>query len=978
MHTFSGHIGAVRSLAWSRDDAFLYSAAHDGAVYRWSLTTGTRSDEVPHVVKQCQYTAVVVDEKDPRVVVAAGSDGKVRELVAGEETAVVHLAPGVCVTAMALAKDNTRLFAGTNIGSVLAYPWPLSSSKGVVESFAHAEAVSHMSITEDNEHLVTSSDDGSICVFRIGALSSVVAVSGESSGVIDTALVLADTSTSDADALKQPEKKRAAVAFTDAVLIARDDLEERHAALTELHQRFEQVKADVEFALHRKENEWIDRLRIVKNECEALVVQERVRYEELETRHQQASRKHTEELAQKAAGHATLTQELENQYEHKLAQEVARYDALSETLELTRQRCEALLESQDSQHRGTLHGERKAAYARAKEQNEVIRRLHDDLTHNHVKFEEVLHQEETEYEHELASVRAAFETQLERERQNTAVKEGHVSATNKKLESLQKKLQELKASSLARDVLFATERAKTTKLEATLAHYEQHFETCAFSLADKDKAIHGLTSSNRVLENFRSVLHHRIDHLEVAKAPIEAHMHGLEAHIAEMQTELFDEFRAKAAVGKDVASKDAKIKMLHHEVKRLRQSTLQKEYAVSEMTRELTRLAQLTNLKDMEAAVKDAYRTFVIGELVHKKPPRATTVLRTNDSGSSDHNDNSSNTQTTNKLTVTAQSLSDWGGSPLKRGGGASPLPRATTAPSPMKVATTSKPAHGFEQRRGSGLVSSTPTNRSSSHATDDALGYDCKQAVDESVKQLEYMSRTVQTLRTALENTKIKADRVRRDSVAEGSVLIDECNKLRKENKRLHFKMRELEHALGASTGGLRSPPVSGSTAAARASTPTGTNNELSTSFSCPELLVPLQLSPECDAAQDASNARGKLLLPLSITPFSKPPRARAGSSSSLRSPLSTRNGSTTSGLRSRPSHNNNVLPFARLELEREKRSGCVMKNDSMAQLVERQHKEIERLQSRVQLLLADAEDSSGSFTIIDAMFVPRLASYD
>ncbi|TYZ66450.1 hypothetical protein PybrP1_010698, partial [[Pythium] brassicae (nom. inval.)] len=962
VHTFAGHIGAVRCLAWSKDDAFLYSAAHDGAVYRWSIATGGRSDEMQHVVKQCQYTALVVDEKDPRVVVAAGSDGKVRELVAGEEATVVDLAPGVCVTAMALAKDNKRLFAGTNIGSVLAYPWPLSS-KGVVESFEHAEAVSHMSVTEDNESLVTSSDDGSICVFRISSSLAVASGGGSGaesgSGASDATLVLADCNAS-AELLKQQEKKRVAVAFMDTVLIARDDLEERHAALAELRQRFEQVKADVEFALHRKENEWIDRLRVVKDECEALVVQERVRYEELEARHQQAGRKHAEELTQKEVGHATLTQELENQYERKLAQEVARYDALSETLEQTRQQCAALLESQDSQHRGALHGERKASYARTKEQNEVIRRLHDDLKYNHVKFEEVLHQEETEYEQELGTVRAEYERQLALERQNTAIKQGQVSASNTKLESLKKKIQELKASSHARDVLFATERAKTAKLEATLSHYEKHFETCTVSLADKDKAIQGLKSSNRVLENFRSVLHHRIDNLEVEKAPMQAHLHGLEAHIAEMQTELFDEFKAKAAAGKDGANKDAKIKMLLHEVKMLRQSTLKKEYAVSEMTRELTRLAQITNLKDMEAAVKDAYKAFVVGELVHKKPPRAVALLvtpsRADEGG---RGDSSHDSRSVSKLHTVAQAPSEWG-SPATRGGAASSLSRATTAPSPVKGAISKHetPQHGLQQRRG-GLASSSttaPARDSNSNAADEALGYDCKQAVDESVKQMEYMSRTVQTLRNALESTKIKADRVRRDAVAEGSVLIDECNKLRKENKRLHSKIRELEHAIGSSTGGLRSPPLPGNSNGSTGGGAGTPMKELQTSLSCPELLEPLQLSPECGSAHEPNSAGVKLLLPLSTTPLRKPGK-QPGPSPLPRSPLPR---GTTSALSSRHGGaGNNVLPFARLQLEREKRSGHATKIDGMAQLVERQRKEIQRLQNQVQLLLAE-EDSS------------------
>lgn len=885
-----------------------------------------------HVVKQCQYAALVVDEKDAKVVVAGGSDGKIREITAGEETKTIDLAPGICITSMTLTKDSKRLFAGTNIGSILVYPWPLSN-RSVTECFGHSEAITYMCATEDNENLITCSEDGSIGIFKLNSFmptSSFGNLLSQSDGVVDA--FQAESSSTSSELIKQQEKKKAMVAFTDSILIAREDLEEREAALVELRQCYEQVKADVGFALHRKENEWIDRLRIVKEECEHLVVQERLRYEELESRHQQAGRKHLEDLAQKEANHVKMTQELENQYERKLAQEIARYDALSETLEQTRQRCEALIESQDNQHRGTLHVERKASYARTKEQNEIIKRLHDDLKYNHVKFEEVLHQEETEYEQELQKVRAEYEKQLDIERQNTAIKQGHLSATNTKLESLKKKMQELKASSHARDILLTTEKAKAAKLEATLSHYEKHFETCKFSLADKDKAIQGLKSSNRVLENFRSVLHHRIDNLEVEKAPMREHVKTLETHISEMQTELFDEFKSKAAIEKDIENKDAKVKMLQHEVKTLRQSTLKKEYSMSVMTREITRLAQITNLKELEAAVKDAYKTIVIGEHVRKKPPKATLLL------TAPQQDESNNTalegsRSASKSKLTQKADKNLIGSPAaKRGGpatttGSTQQGRTSTAPSPVKGRNNRPDTEQQQQLQNQSKVSSA--------ASDEALGYDCKQAVDESVKQMEYMSHTIQTLRNALENTKLKVDRIRRDSVAEGSILIEECNKLRKENKLLLMKIRELEHSINSGGYGFASGLTS----------PQASKETLQSSISCPDIITPLQLSPESDFTLDTnatSSSTPSKLHPLSTTPFSKQQRRHTPLSSPS---LSSRHGGT----------GNNVLPFARLELEREKRSGRVAKVEEMATLVERQKQEIHRLQHQVQLLLSE-----------------------
>ncbi|KAL3668185.1 hypothetical protein V7S43_007046 [Phytophthora oleae] len=887
VHTFSGHIGAVRCLGWSRDDTYLYSAAHDGAIYRWDISTGSRSEEMQHVVKHCQYAAFAVDRNDPSIVVASGSDGKIREITAGEETKSFDLPTGTVLTSMALMKDCKRLFAGTKAGSVLVYPWPLSN-KGVAEYFAHSEGILHLRMTEDNEQLITCAEDGSVGIFKIlnAGLQHQEEASGNGMATSRTGISTARPMSSSGAS----ERRKNGAVYTDAVLVARDDLEERRAEVVEWQQRHDQVKADVEFALHRKENEWINRLHVLKEESEHLVVQERVRYEELEARHQLTTRKHTEELTQLEAHHVKMTQELENQYELKLAQEVARYDALSEMLEQTRQRCEALVEAQDSQNRGTLHAERKAAYSRAKEQNEIIKRLHEDLKYNHVKFEEVLHQEETDYEQEMQKMRVEFADQLESERQNTAVKQGQVSAANTKLESLRKKMQELKASSHARDVLLSTERAKLARLEATLANYERHFEVCRGSSHEKEKAITGLKSENRVLENFRSVLSHRIDGLETEQAPMQEHVRALESKISEMQSELAEEFHAKAEAHKEMENKDAKIRTLLHEVKTLRQSSLKKEYSVGEMTREFTRLAQLTNYKDLESAVKDAYKVYVTGETLHKKPPR--TLL-----------------SSSSPAVSTAV--------PSSPGGGGFYSPAKSVMTSQSK-ATSAQPK---QQQPPTNVVSVV---------SDEALGYDCKQSVDESVKQMEYMSRTIQTLRTALDHAKTQADRVRRDSVAEGSMLIDECNRLRKENKLLQVQIRDLKRALY----------VAGET---------DNNRDVERSLALDSSSQLSRSSPQLGSASPQVD------LTLDVTAAGTGPMGLAPLHTGRATPTKQFRRQRTPG--SSPSSRNNsaVPPFGRVERGRHN----VARADELASVVEKQKRDIQRLQTQVQLLLSGVADA-------------------
>ncbi|TMW63363.1 hypothetical protein Poli38472_002304 [Pythium oligandrum] len=892
VHTFAGHIGAVRTVAWTRNDYYLYSAGQDGTVYLWDICKGSRCEEVQHSVKQCQYSAIAADENDLKLAFAAGSDGKIRPLVGSEDSKIVELSHGVSITALALTKDRSRLFAGTNSGSILVVRLPFTSKSVAYEYFAHAEAITKLRITDDNEVVVASSEDGCVSIFQV--LNDAAASQKHH---VDT------TDSFPREYSKSTDRRKGIFALTDAVLVAREDVEEQKATVLEWQQKYDQLKADVEFTLHSKENEWIDRLRVLTEESESIMVQERKRYEELEHRHQLAQRKHAGEMSHKEASHVKMTQELENQYERKLAQEMARYDALSETLEQTRQRCEALVEAQDVQHRNTLHAERKTAYARSKEQNDVIKRLHDDLKYNHSKFEEVLHQEESDYEQELQLVRASYEKQLDLERQNTAIKQGQLSATNTKLESTKKKVQELKATLHAQNILLSTERAKLTKLEATMTQYEKHFDVCKFSISDKDKEIVELKSSNRVLENFRSVLHHRIDNLEAAKSPMQEHMTALETHIHDMQTELADEYQLKAANEQELETKEAKVKMLLHEVKSLRQNMLKKEYTMSEMVREFTRMAQMTNWKDAEAAIKDAYKVFAIGETVHRKNRRAVLAATASEERPSSPSKEKSNS----KLFTAPGSPA---GKPQTRDSKAaiamSPKPRPQVPPSPAK------PPQGS-------------SNQTSLASTDEALGYDCKQAVDESVKQMEYMSKTIMTLQTALDNTKAKADRIRRDAISEGSLLIEECNKLRKESKLQQMRIRELEHQVSTHRRDGKTSP----------------NHQLASNASSPQLAPYSPVEPTNSLSVGNST---KLAALVCGTPSKT---SRVGSPAS---PATSR--------RSTP------LPFARLELERQRRSAGSTTVDELSSVVAEQKKEIQRLQMQVRLLLSDEDPGSSRKT--------------
>jgi WD40 repeat protein len=601
LHIFNGHIAPVTRLTWSRDDHYLYSAGADGGVYGWHLDSNSRLDDTQHITKQCAYAGLVVDnpEKgfDPTGPFAAcGNDCKLRMIKSGEE--VLALETGEQLTALQLSNNNKILFAGTRRGAIRAYAWPLTPGPAeYTEVACHHGAVTRLRISHDDAYLFSSSADGTLFT-----------------------MLVVPKLPDGREAHAAPPDRRAF--NVDAVLVSKEEMDEQAASLADLRAKLEQMKADTEYNLHRKDTEWGERLKGAKTETESALRAEHSRYEELQMRHEQYVRDHMEELDKRGAGHVRVTQELENQYEHKLATELARYDALAEEMEALRQRCEGLLEAQDARHARLAAEERHAAEQHTLTQTERIRQLHEDLKYNEVKFEEVLAQQEAEYERELQQLKGKAEGMLAEERQNTALKQGGLSAMKNKYEGLKKKKEEAEDKLRQTVHLFNKERERADKLATTLRHYELHLEQRESALEEKERTVLSLRSTNRTLDNFRFVLDHRLQQLAEEKGPLTQHIAGLEEHIRKMYDELVAEYQGKKSTASVIEQKDLKMGTLQRELNSLRAQFRERERTIAAFGRDLTAVVGLTVPKELEDATKDLYRQYVKGERPMARAPK--------------------------------------------------------------------------------------------------------------------------------------------------------------------------------------------------------------------------------------------------------------------------------------------------------------------------------------------------------------------
>ena len=282
-----------------------------------------------------------------------------------------------------------------------------------------------------------------------------------------------------------------------------------------------------------------------------------------------------------------VVSELENRYEHKLADQLDRYDRLSEDMELLRQKCEGLTLAEREDFAKQLNELRNEARLREKKMRTENRRITDDRVSDESAFREILDQQEGEYEDELRQLIGAAEGELISERDNIAKLRALVQSKNTKLDQLKKKMMELSLASKARLTLLNNEKKEKQKLIDTCEHYKRNLVEREQALAEKEKTIIELRSTTRTLENFRFVLDHRLQQLSAERGPITMHIEGLERHISTMYEELVEEFDEKKQTTMLSSMKDQKVALLTQDLAKGRQLNRQKERYISAFKREL-------------------------------------------------------------------------------------------------------------------------------------------------------------------------------------------------------------------------------------------------------------------------------------------------------------------------------------------------------------------------------------------------------
>ncbi|XP_033008310.1 cilia- and flagella-associated protein 57 isoform X2 [Lacerta agilis] len=573
-----GHNGKVRAVVWSLDDYKLISCGTDGAVYEWNLQNGKRESEC--VLKSCSYNGVAISP-DAKVIFAVGSDHSIKEIC---DSAILREVPTfeVAYTFIVVSHSGRMVFAGTSAGTIRSMKYPLPVHKEFNEYQAHAGPVTKMSITADDQFLLTSAEDGCIFIWKV--------YDKEGRGL----------------------KRERDVPYSDEVLITRTDMEEKTQIMLELKTRVEELKMENEYQLRLKDMNYNEKIKELTEkfiqEMESLKTKNQV----LKADKEKQEAQHQEQVAELTEKQAREVQDLESGNNQKLLLEFEKYQELQMKSQRMQEDYEKQLHEMEEHKNQALEELTEYYEAKLLEKTTQLEEAQDESRTQLREFEETKKQIEEDEDREIQDIKIKYERRLREERESNLRLKGETGIMRKKFNSLQKEIEErcsdIEAMKVEQQKLQGIIKALEKDIQGLKREIQERDET----IQDKEKRIYDLKKKNQELEKFKFVLDYKIKELKKQIEPRENDIKAMKEQIQEMEGELERFHKQNTQLELNISELRLKLKATDREMHKEMQKERDMEALVKRFKTDLHNCVGLIQEpKKLKESIRDIYEKYV-------------------------------------------------------------------------------------------------------------------------------------------------------------------------------------------------------------------------------------------------------------------------------------------------------------------------------------------------------------------------------
>ena len=175
----NGHTGKLRSLVFSYDGNYLYSAALDGKVLKWDLTARTSTDigtgamQVTSIALSINNNYIAgISDQGLGLVWNPGQNG--RNLIIGSD--------GRKIRNIRFKPDDDRIAVGYDDGTIEL--WDIAAGERITGFKAHQGGINDIRFNGNNSQMATAATDGTLKLWDTGDLTAAPVTFTDNEGVV--------------------------------------------------------------------------------------------------------------------------------------------------------------------------------------------------------------------------------------------------------------------------------------------------------------------------------------------------------------------------------------------------------------------------------------------------------------------------------------------------------------------------------------------------------------------------------------------------------------------------------------------------------------------------------------------------------------------------------------------------------------------------------------------------------------------------
>ncbi|XP_068879220.1 cilia- and flagella-associated protein 57 [Aphelocoma coerulescens] len=573
-----GHTGKVQAIKWSADDTKFVSCDTHGAVYEWNLLTGKKESEC--VLKTCIYSSISLTY-DAKIIFAVGSDQTLKEI---SESSIQQEVPAydAVYTTVAVSRSGSMIFVGTSLGTIRAMKYPLTLKKGFNEYQAHAGAVTKMTVTNDDQFLLTASEDGCIFIWKVH--------DREGGGL----------------------KGEQELQYAEEVLIMRSDIDEKSQAILDLQICVKDLQTESDYELRLKDMYCEGKIKALEENFAQEVDSLKTKHQILQEEKEKQELQHQVQLSELMDQQAREVQRLESDSNQKLLMENEKYQELQVKSQKMEEEYEKQLHNLEESKSKAVAELKEHYEKKLKDKAVLLEEAKKNMKKQIQAQEEMEKQIYEDADKEILEIKDKYERELLEEKESNIQLKGEIGVLNKRLNSLQKELKDrnrdIEEMRLEQQKLQDIIKSLEKEITALKTEVKERTDT----ILEKEKHIYDLKMKNQELQNFKFVLSYRIEEFKKQIESRENHIETMRKQIDEMEDEL-EQFRKESTELKmNITQLQQKQKATAREVHREMEKKQNMETLIKRFKSDLHNCVSfIDDSKKMKDRIRELYTKYV-------------------------------------------------------------------------------------------------------------------------------------------------------------------------------------------------------------------------------------------------------------------------------------------------------------------------------------------------------------------------------